>query len=56
MLHQEIDQLFDCTWLPGGTLSLVLGAHTGPVWWSCLRAASRFCWYAICLDLKLFWT
>jgi DegV family protein with EDD domain len=30
LLHQEMDQLFDCTWLPGGTLSLVLGAHTGP--------------------------
>jgi len=30
MLHQEIDQRFDCTWLPAGTLSLVLGAHTGP--------------------------
>jgi DegV family protein with EDD domain len=30
MLRQEIDQLFDCTWLPGGMMSLVLGAHTGP--------------------------
>ncbi len=29
-LRQEIDQLFDCTWLPGGMMSLVLGAHTGP--------------------------
>jgi fatty acid kinase fatty acid binding subunit len=30
MLRQQIDQRFDCTWLPAGLLSLVLGAHTGP--------------------------
>jgi fatty acid kinase fatty acid binding subunit len=30
MLRQEVDQRFDCTWLPVGALSLVLGAHTGP--------------------------
>ena len=30
MLRQEIDQRFDCTWLPVAHMSLVLGAHTGP--------------------------
>jgi len=30
MLREQIDQLFDCTWLPVGPMSLVLGAHTGP--------------------------
>ncbi len=30
MLREQMDQRFDCTWLPQGTLSLVLGAHTGP--------------------------
>jgi DegV family protein with EDD domain len=30
MLRQLIDQCFDCTWLPVGPMSLVLGAHTGP--------------------------
>jgi DegV family protein with EDD domain len=30
LLRQEVDQVFDCTWLPVGPLSLVLGAHTGP--------------------------
>jgi DegV family protein with EDD domain len=30
MLHEEIDRRFDCTWLPAGPMSLVLGAHTGP--------------------------
>ena len=29
-LREQLDQLFDCTWLPVGPLSLVLGAHTGP--------------------------
>lgn len=29
-LREQIDQQFDCTWLPIGSLSLVLGAHTGP--------------------------
>jgi DegV family protein with EDD domain len=29
-LHQHMDQRFDCTWLPTRTISLVLGAHTGP--------------------------
>ena len=30
MLRELIDQRFACTWLPVGSLSLVLGAHTGP--------------------------
>jgi DegV family protein with EDD domain len=30
MLRERIEQRFDCTWLPGGPMSLVLGAHTGP--------------------------
>jgi len=30
MLREEIEQRFDCTWLPVGPMSLVLGAHTGP--------------------------
>ncbi|MEA3309934.1 MAG: DegV family protein [Chloroflexota bacterium] len=30
LLKEQIDRLFDCTWQPLGTLSLVLGAHTGP--------------------------
>jgi len=30
MLRDLVDQRFDCTWLPVGPLSLVLGAHTGP--------------------------
>jgi DegV family protein with EDD domain len=30
MLHELIDRQFDCTWLPVGPMSLVLGAHTGP--------------------------
>jgi DegV family protein with EDD domain len=30
MLHKIIDERFDCTWLPVGSMSLVLGAHTGP--------------------------
>jgi len=30
MLREEVDQRFDCTWLPMGPISLVLGAHTGP--------------------------
>jgi DegV family protein with EDD domain len=30
MLRDLIDQRFDCTWLPVGPMSLVLGAHTGP--------------------------
>jgi len=29
-LREQIDQRFDCTWLPIGAMSLVLGAHTGP--------------------------
>ncbi len=29
-LREQMDQRFDCTWLPMGTISLVLGAHTGP--------------------------
>lgn len=30
MLRQEVAQRFECTWLPVGPMSLVLGAHTGP--------------------------
>jgi fatty acid-binding protein DegV len=30
MLRELVDQRFDCTWLPLGPISLVLGAHTGP--------------------------
>jgi DegV family protein with EDD domain len=30
MLRERADQWFDCTWLPVGPMSLVLGAHTGP--------------------------
>ena len=29
-LRDLVDQAFDCTWLPTGPISLVLGAHTGP--------------------------
>ena len=29
-LSELIDQRFACSWLPGGHMSLVLGAHTGP--------------------------
>lgn len=29
-LHDLVDERFDCTWLPVGHMSLVLGAHTGP--------------------------
>ena len=30
MLRELVDQRFDCSWLPVGPMSLVLGAHTGP--------------------------
>jgi DegV family protein with EDD domain len=30
MLREQIDRRYDCTWLPVGPMSLVLGAHTGP--------------------------
>lgn len=30
MLREEVDQRFDCAWLPVIPISLVLGAHTGP--------------------------
>ncbi len=30
MLREFVNQRFDCTWLPSGPMSLVLGAHTGP--------------------------
>jgi DegV family protein with EDD domain len=30
MLREQIEQRFECTWMPGGPMSLVLGAHTGP--------------------------
>jgi DegV family protein with EDD domain len=30
MLRDEVNQRYDCQWLPLGPMSLVLGAHTGP--------------------------
>ena len=30
LLREQVDQRFDCAWLPVGHISLVLGAHTGP--------------------------
>jgi len=30
LLREEVDETFKCTWLPFGTMSPVLGAHTGP--------------------------
>ena len=30
MLRDLLDQRLECTWLPAGPMSLVLGAHTGP--------------------------
>jgi DegV family protein with EDD domain len=30
MLQDEVGRRFDCSWLPTGPISLVLGAHTGP--------------------------
>jgi DegV family protein with EDD domain len=30
ILRDLVNQRFDCTWLPVGPMSLVLGAHTGP--------------------------
>ena len=30
LLREQVDKRFECTWLPVGPLSLVLGAHTGP--------------------------
>ena len=30
ILRQHLDRLFHCTWMPMGTISPVLGAHTGP--------------------------
>jgi DegV family protein with EDD domain len=30
MLRAQVDGRFDCTWLPVGPMSLVLGVHTGP--------------------------
>ena len=30
ILYKMIDEKFNCTWLPIGPMSLVLGAHTGP--------------------------
>ena len=29
-LREMLDHLFECSWLPVGRMSLVLGAHTGP--------------------------
>ena len=30
LLHEQMAQRFDCTWLPMGRIALALGAHTGP--------------------------
>ncbi len=30
ILREEADKMFKCTWMPLGTMSPVLGAHTGP--------------------------
>jgi len=30
MLHERLDKLFKCTWLPTSSIAPVLGAHTGP--------------------------
>jgi DegV family protein with EDD domain len=30
LLRELVDRRFDCSWLPVGPMSLVLGAHTGP--------------------------
>ncbi|HEC34254.1 MAG TPA: hypothetical protein ENI37_06005, partial [Chloroflexi bacterium] len=30
MLREQLERLFECTWLPVVALSPVLGAHTGP--------------------------
>ncbi len=30
ILREQVDKLYDCTWMPIGPMSLVLGAHTGP--------------------------
>jgi DegV family protein with EDD domain len=30
LLRDHLDRLLDCSWLPLGSISLVLGAHTGP--------------------------
>lgn len=30
LLQEELKQRFECSWLPMGNISLVLGAHTGP--------------------------
>ena len=29
-LRDLVDKVYECTWLPDGHISLVLGAHTGP--------------------------
>ena len=29
-LREQIDWRFECHWIPTSTISLVLGAHTGP--------------------------
>ena len=29
-LREQVDKLYECTWMPIGPMSLVLGAHTGP--------------------------
>jgi fatty acid-binding protein DegV len=30
LLKEKIDRVFQVSWLPTGSMSLVLGAHTGP--------------------------
>ncbi len=43
-LRDLVDQRFDCTWLPTGPMSLVLGAHTGPSMVGCwLRTVGDLC-------------
>jgi DegV family protein with EDD domain len=29
-VRERLDTMFDCTWLPTGSIAPVLGAHTGP--------------------------
>lgn len=30
LLREQMDQTYDCHWLPTGAMTVVLGAHTGP--------------------------
>jgi len=40
MLREQIEQHYDCTWLPDAILSPVLGAHTGPTMVGVIYAAT----------------